>query len=210
MASSTTSPNEILGSPKIFKPVKALLPWEDPKKSGAILAGATVVYFLLEMSGYTMLYLIPTLMLVAVIASFVFSYGSRFLGRSHAAIKIPELDDTAARQISANIQFASNRAGAVANKVLSGEEPASTLKVAAGLYLVSYVGRFFHVFTLAYLVVVLAFTAPKVYQLKKTEIDQLLSTATRQAVEYKKVVEQQILSKLPPSLRPKAAVPKSE
>jgi hypothetical protein len=62
--------------------VKALLLWEDPKKSGAVLAGATVVYFLLEMSGYTMLYLIPTLMLVAVIASFVFSRGSRFLGRS--------------------------------------------------------------------------------------------------------------------------------
>jgi hypothetical protein len=61
--------------------VKALLLWIDTQKSGATLAGATVVYFLLEMSGYTMLYLIPTLMLVAVIASFVFSAGSRFLGR---------------------------------------------------------------------------------------------------------------------------------
>jgi hypothetical protein len=74
----------------------------------------------------------------------------RCLVRSHAPIKIPELDDTAARQISANIQFASNRAGAVANKVLSGEEPASTLKVSNDKlhFSCSYMFRFPPVFQL--------------------------------------------------------------
>lgn len=196
-----------MGSPKIPKPVKALLLWEDPYPSAAVMISATMMFVLLEISGYTMPYLIPTLLLVTVIASFVFHTGSRFLGRSHASLKIPELDDTAARQISANIQFAFNRVGAVGNKVLSGEEPFLTLKVALGLYMVSYVGKFFHLVSLLYVVTFMAFTVPKIYQLKQAEIDKLLSMAMRQMQEYYKVIETNVLNKLQ---KPKAAVPKSE
>lgn len=186
-----------MNGPKFPKPVKELLLWEDAKKSGAVMFGATLVYFMLEMSGYTMLFLIPMLMIVAVLASFVFSFAARFLGKSSLSVKIPELDDTAARQIASNIQYTHNRFSHVANKVLSGQELGLSLKVLVVLWLVSQIGKLFHVLTLAYLVVIVAFTVPKIYELKKTEIDQLLGTASRQMQEYYKVIEANVLSKIP-------------
>merc|ERR550537_2158287 len=111
-----------MNGPKFPKPVKELLLWEDVKKSGAVLAGTTLVYFMLEMSGYTMLYLVPSMMIVAVVASFVFSFGARFAGKSSVSVKIPELDDTAARQIATHIQYAHNRFSSAANMVLSWQD----------------------------------------------------------------------------------------
>jgi len=196
-----------MSSPKFPKPVKELLLWEDAKKSGAVLFGATAVYFVLEKSGYTMLFLVPALMIVAVIASVVLSFGARFLGKSSMNVKIPELDDTGARQIATHIQYAHNRFSAVANKALSGEELGKSLKVVGALWVVAQIGKLFHVLTLAYLVVFTAFTIPKIYQLKKPEIDQLLVTAKRQMQEYYKVIETNVLSKLP---KGKAASPKTQ
>lgn len=204
---TSTCPLEYMNGPKFPKPVKELLLWEDVKKSGAVLAGATLVYFLLEKSGYTMLFLIPMLMIVAVIASFVFSFAAKFLGKSSLSIKIPELDDTAARQIASHIQYTHNRFSCAANKVLSGEDMMMSLKVLLVLYLVSQIGKHFRVLTLAYLVVFMAFSVPKIYQMKKTEIDQLLVTAKRQMQEYYKVIETNVLSKLPKS---KAASAKTQ
>ena len=50
-------------------------------------------------------------------------------GRSSVSVKIPEIDDTAARQIAAHIQYAHNRFSSTANMVLSWQDWAMSAKV---------------------------------------------------------------------------------
>lgn len=166
---------------------KAMVMWEDPKKSGAVFGGATMLYYFLERSGYTAISLVSNMLLLAVIGSFLWSSASRFMNKESLKLHIPEIDDTTARALAEHFQTGFNKAGVYGNRVLTGGEPILTLKTAALLYVVSSFGGFFHFWTLCYTVVFLAFTTPKIYEMKKTEIDQLMAKASKQLGAYGEV-----------------------
>ena len=60
---------------------KDLVMWTDPKKTGAVFGGATLLYYFLEQSGYTAISLVSNVLLLAVIGSFLWGTASRFMGK---------------------------------------------------------------------------------------------------------------------------------
>lgn len=58
-----------------------LVMWKDLKKSGAVLAGATAVYFLFEHSGFTLIEMWATAALVVTLACTLWSAICGYLGR---------------------------------------------------------------------------------------------------------------------------------
>ena len=76
--------------PSLLRPavVDALL-WRDPKLSGAILAGTTVVYILLQHSGRTLLSLTSYGALVVIFAFFFAVHGARLLNRCVCSAEPP-------------------------------------------------------------------------------------------------------------------------
>lgn len=57
----------------MFPQVLDLALWKKPQHSGAVLAAATVVYFLFEKLKYTVLSLVCTLLLVFVLGCFAYT-----------------------------------------------------------------------------------------------------------------------------------------
>jgi len=170
---------------------KDLVMWTDPKKTGAVFGGATLLYYFLEQSGYTAISLVSNVLLLAVIGSFLWSSASRFMGKAMFKIHIPEIDEATTRSLATTFQSAFNKAGAYGNRVLSGSEPVLTLKTAGVLYVASKFGGFFHFWTLCYTVVFSAFVLPKVYVMKKTEIDALVAQGSKQIEAYTAVLKEQ-------------------
>lgn len=169
---------------------KALVMWQDPKKTGAMFGGSTLIYYFLEQSGYTAISLVSNLLLLAVIGSFLWSSASRFMNKPSLSLHVPEIDEQTARTLAEHFQTGFNKAGLYSNRVLSGTEPILTLKTAGVLYVVSRFGGWFHFWTLCYMVVFCVFTVPKVYEMKQTEIDQLLAKASKQLGAYSDVLKQ--------------------
>jgi len=55
--------------------------WKNPKKSGAVLGGATALYVLFELSTYTLIEMMSTAALVFILASSLWSFVAVHLGR---------------------------------------------------------------------------------------------------------------------------------
>ena len=58
-----------------------LLLWRDPKKSGVVLAGATLAYLLLEWSHFSLLSTVANTLLVAVSVAFLWNNIANFTSR---------------------------------------------------------------------------------------------------------------------------------
>jgi hypothetical protein len=61
--------------------VEDLLLWRDPKKSGVVLAGATLAYLLLEWSHFSLLSIVANTLLVAVSVAFLWNNIANFTHR---------------------------------------------------------------------------------------------------------------------------------
>jgi hypothetical protein len=58
---------------------KALVLWEDAKKTGVVVSGVTVAYYFMEHSGSTLIALLCNLLMCATIASFLFTHVTNLL-----------------------------------------------------------------------------------------------------------------------------------
>lgn len=54
---------------------------QDPKKSGVVLGGATLLYLILDVSGLSLLSIVANTLLIAVSISFLWNNIASFTGR---------------------------------------------------------------------------------------------------------------------------------
>lgn len=184
--------------------VKQLVMWEDPKKTGGLLAGSTLFYMVIERSGYTMLTLTANTLLLVVISCFLWANLSTILGRSGPPIPKIEISEATARAIADKSAASINKACAFGYAVLSGSDIMLSVKSAAGLWFVGKVGAWFNFWSLCYFVVLSCLTVPKVYIAKQKEIDEVAAIGMQHAKTYYAVVEKAIMAKMP------KAAPKTE
>lgn len=90
-----------------------------------------------------------------------------------------------------------NRCIALVHRMLTGKDVVLTGKVLSVLYVVSRLGKVFSVLTWAYVVVIVAFSVPKLYELKKHEIDRGLSQASNQAQRFNEQYVAPSIAKIP-------------
>ena len=87
--------------------------------------------------------------------------------------------------------------------VLLGKDAASTLKLAGILYVIGKIGSYFHSATLIYIIILGFFSVPKVYVLKKKEIDEVYAIAMEHINKYYTLVKEIAMEKIQ-MLKPKA------
>lgn len=151
-----------------------LLLWKEPVKSGAALFGATALYVLLDWTTWSLLSILSTVALVAIIVSFTWSSIAGFLNR--AGPPVPSIlregvSEGQAKHLLEECIPLLNKALALAYRLASGKDFALTVQAVLVLFMVSKLSSRISVLSSAYLVVLLAFSAPKLYELKRTEID---------------------------------------
>ncbi|KIY96115.1 hypothetical protein MNEG_11847 [Monoraphidium neglectum] len=205
--------------PAALQPVEDLLLWRDIPKSAAALGVITALYLLLEWSGIPLLTTISNAGLVASLVALVWAVASRPLGFPGPADKLPAVlktgvDEVAAKQLAEKLRVNLNKALAVVRRIATGEEPLLTLKAAAALFVIGWLGRLASPVGLLFTAVLLAFILPKVYELRKDDVDAGLETARSHAERHlttaKSKVEEVVSRFTPRKGPPPAAADKTE
>lgn len=160
------------------KDVEALLLWRDPKKSGAVLAGITLAYVVFHWWKISVLTLVANALLVSVMVAFLWNNVASITHRS--GVPLPPIlkngiSETDAKAFAVRATDGINTALAYVRRLASGKDVFLSLQAAAVLFLVAKIGARFTILGLTYAVTLLAFTIPKVYELKKDEIDEVSS-----------------------------------
>lgn len=201
----TTPTNQRLGNNRVSLPVgnkdvEGLLLWRDVRKSGVVLAGITLAYILLEWSNLSLLKIVSHSLLAVVTLSFLWSNIANFTNK--AGVPIPAfvrngVSESQVRQFAETAVGPINRILAFVKRILSGQEVVLSIQVALALYIFGRLGGVFTSLALVYTVVLLAFSVPKAYEMKKDEVDDVLNSVQKQSTSIYKQYAEPYVQRIP-------------
>lgn len=154
--------------------IEDVLLWRDPKRSGIVLGGLTVAYLIANYMVKNPVVVLATVLQVAVLACFLWNLIAGFLKKP--GVPVPRvvsqgISEGEAKDAAARYAVYANKFLGLLERVIGGKDVILTLQIAGALYVVAKVAAVVSPLTLAYLGVLLLFSLPKLYELKKDEID---------------------------------------
>ncbi|KAM4017524.1 reticulon-3 isoform 3-T4 [Anomaloglossus baeobatrachus] len=187
--------------------VHDLLFWRDVKKSGMVFGGSMVL--LLSLAAFSIISVISYLILalLTVTISFrIYKSVMQAVQKSDEGHPFKSLLDKDITLSSECLQKKANASLAHVNSALKYivrlflvEDLIDSLKFALLMWLMTYVGAVFNGITLLILGVLIAFTAPIVYEKYKVQIDHYVSLVQ----SHVKSITEKIQAKLPAALKKK-------
>lgn len=196
--------------PGVSQDVSDLLLWRDPKKSGVVFVVLMAIFALptnnmiFQLVGYQKgppplcsLFLVLAL---AVTILNVWSLASKSTGKLppplpnvlHEGVTETEAKDF----VTASLKYI-NPVLEIAGKAAGGQDPAFAAKVGAGLLLAAWVLSFMSLSLLTTIVVLAAFTLPKLYEMRRDDADRLGGVAQNKFKELYAKVDEAIFKKIP-------------
>jgi len=178
-----------------------LIYWRDVKKSGVVF-GSTMIT-LLALAFYSVVSVLAYLALAVMMVTLSFSVYKKVLGavqKSQDGHPFKQYMDMCVALPEERVHQVVDLVLAHVNVVMANvrrlflvEDIVDSIKFALMLWVLTYIGSWFNGLTLIILATVTIFTAPKVYQTHKTQIDNYLELAMGHVM---KVVEQ-VKAKIP-------------
>jgi len=210
---------DIIKKDPVYPDVVQVVYWRDPIKSGIIFGILNFVYFLLTIAEYSVVTIISYLLLSFLAVAFGYSQyvvlkASWLQGKKVENPFVERFKDetfhiskkAAEQHLDTAVDLLNLLIGRIRDALFCVDLVYS-LKFAFRVYLLATLGNWFSGYTLAYLVTLVAFIWPRLYEEKQKEIDHFYGLAVAQIKTYVELG----LSKLPPSvtsrfpaLKPKA------
>jgi len=199
MSGATPSDTQRVSLP-VDNRVEKLLLWRHPLDSGLALTVVTAAYFFLVWSNRSLVSLLATTASIAVATSFVWASLAAFLNKPGPPMPRILQEGVSEGDLKGLVEEYTpllNKGIALAHRVFTAKDAVLAAKVIGVLFVISKLGKVFSVLTWAYVVVLLAFSLPKIYELKKHEIDSGLSQAQSQAQKIHSQYVAPNLAKIP-------------
>lgn len=171
--------------------------WRDKYLSAGTLGGSTLIWFLLEKSGYTFVTLMCNILMFVVVILFVWANVAALLNRNGPPVPELSLSEDFVFSTARLIREELNRALGVARDVALGKDFKLFLKVIATLYIVSTVTSWFNFLTCVWIGIVLLHIVPFIYDKYEDVIDHHAKNAADTASYHYRRVDDAILSKIP-------------
>ncbi|KVH95363.1 reticulon-like protein B1 [Cynara cardunculus var. scolymus] len=182
------------------KPADVLL-WKDKKVSGGLLGGVTLIWFLFEVLEYHFLTLVCHSIILTLAIFFLWSNASTFINKSPPKIPHVVIPEKPLMQIVSALRIEINRGFAVIRDIASGKDLKKFLSVIAGLWFVSIIGSCYNFLTLIYIIFVVLFSVPVIYDKYEDKIDPLAEKAWIEIKKQYAVLDKKVLSKIPRSMK---------
>lgn len=178
------------------KPADLIL-WRNKKLSASVLGGATLVWILFEVLEYRLLTFAGHFLIMGLAGLFIYSKVLAFIHKS--APKIPEVSipEDLTIKIARSLCYEINRAFAVLRQIGLGHDLKKFLMVLAGFWFLSILGSCCNFLTLSYIVFVLIYTLPVLYEKYEDKIDFYAEKAEIEAKKYYAIANEKYLSKIP-------------
>nr|XP_024390439.1 reticulon-like protein B10 [Physcomitrium patens]XP_024390440.1 reticulon-like protein B10 [Physcomitrium patens]XP_024390441.1 reticulon-like protein B10 [Physcomitrium patens]XP_024390442.1 reticulon-like protein B10 [Physcomitrium patens]XP_024390443.1 reticulon-like protein B10 [Physcomitrium patens]PNR43434.1 hypothetical protein PHYPA_015815 [Physcomitrium patens] len=171
--------------------------WKDRNLSAIILGGSTLVWFLLEKSGYTFLTLLSNILMFSVIILFVWANVAALLNRAGPPVPELSLSEDFVLRTASTVRVELNKALSIARDVALGKDFKLFLKMVVLLWVVSTVTSWFNFLTCIWIGVVLLHVVPFVYDKYEDIIDLHAAKAVDAANIHYKKLDDAVLRKIP-------------
>ncbi|GLC33413.1 hypothetical protein PLESTB_000072900 [Pleodorina starrii] len=193
--------------PFVSKNVESLVLWRNPKESGIAFGSATAAFLAYVLNPFPASTVICYAVAIASLATFLWAQMGNFVSKGGPpvpAVLARGLSQDEAHKVVDAALPAVNKAIATIGVLASGKDLKLSLLVVAASYSAARVFAVIGPITLVYLVVLVAFTTPKLYELKQEEIDKVLAAAKNKFDELTTKFSE-IVSKIPKAAPPKKA-----
>ncbi|KAE8736422.1 Reticulon-like protein B1 [Hibiscus syriacus] len=166
--------HQVLGA---GKPADILL-WRNKRVSGAVLGGVTAFWFLFEVIDYHLITLVCHILILSLSVLFLWSNASHFINNSPPTIPEAVISEKCLLKAASCLLSEINRAAV------------------AGLWFVSVLGSCFNFLTLVYVVFLLLYTVPVLYEKYEDKVD---AHAEKAMIEIKKqyvILEKKVMANI--------------
>ncbi|XVE49250.1 hypothetical protein DITRI_Ditri01bG0067800 [Diplodiscus trichospermus] len=178
-------------------PVADVLLWRKWYGGVVMLASATTFWYLFERAGYNFLSFVANVLLLLVVILFFWAKSASLLNRPLPPLPNLEISDKTVAKVADELQVWINYVLSIAHDIAIGRNLKLFFKVAAGLWLISWIGSLFNFLTLVYLGVILSLAVPLVYDKYQHHIDEKLSVTHRIIQTQYRKIDETVLRKLP-------------
>ncbi|GMJ12832.1 reticulon-like B 10 [Hibiscus trionum] len=162
-----------------------------------LLASSTMLWYLFERAGYNLLPFVANVLLLLLVILFLWAKSASLLNRPLPPLPNLEVSEKTVGMVADELHLWINHTLSAAHDIAIGSDLKFFLKVAVGLWLVSYIGSFFKFLTLVYIGVVLSLSVPVVYDKYRHFIDEKLRATHRIIqMQYRKI-DEMVFRKLP-------------
>ncbi|OWM78783.1 reticulon-like protein B8 [Punica granatum] len=148
--------------------------WRNKKISGSVLVGATVVWILFEWLNYNFLSIVCFLLILGMLAQFLWANASGFLNRSSKEVPRLVLPDELFINIGHSVGIEVNRALAFLQDVAVGGNLKQFLAVVGSLFAAAIIGSWFNFLTVLYIGFIAAHTLPVLYEKYEDQVDDFV------------------------------------
>ncbi|PNW83154.1 hypothetical protein CHLRE_06g308950v5 [Chlamydomonas reinhardtii] len=202
---STAPVKKPVNLPFLPKDVEDLVLWRKPKEAGAIFGGATAAYLAYVYNPFNGFTIVSYLLSIISLALFLWSHLGHFVSRSGPPVPeflVKGVTQEQARQVADAALPVVNKALGYVGVLASGKDLKTSSLVVVGSYTAGRIFALASPFTLAYVVVVLAFVLPKAYEAKQDEVDKVLAVVKAKVDEAVTAFNNNVLSKIPKAQPP--------
>ncbi|GIL92320.1 hypothetical protein Vretimale_19579 [Volvox reticuliferus] len=207
MSAAVATEKKQVHIPFISKNVEGLILWRNPKQSGFAFAGANLAFLAYVLNPFPATTIICYAVAIASFATFIWASIGHFVSRSGPPV--PAMltrglsEEEAKRFVDAALPTV-NKVLAFLGVLAAGTDFKFSLGMVFGSYALVHLFALISPAVLIYIVVVLAFSAPKVYEMNLEQIERVASLCKTKSSEliaqFKEVV-----SKIPRASPPKKA-----
>ncbi|XP_022763444.1 reticulon-like protein B11 isoform X2 [Durio zibethinus] len=188
-----TSVHQALGGGKVAD----VLLWRKWSGGVVLLVSATTLWYLFERAGYNFLSFVANVLLLLVVILFFWAKSASLLNRPLPPLPNLEISEKTVGRVADELQVWINYVLSIAHDIAIGRNLKLFLKVAVGLWLVSYIGSLFNFLTLVYVGVILSLSVPLIYDKYQHHIDEKLSVTHRIIQTQYRKIDETVLRKLP-------------
>ncbi|XP_010931411.1 reticulon-like protein B6 isoform X2 [Elaeis guineensis] len=178
------------------KPADIVL-WRNKQMSASILAGVTVLWLLFECIGYHFLTFICHSLIFFLVVLFLWSNAASFVNRPPPNFPEVILPEDLFLSIVHSVRHKVNETFAIFRYVASGKDLKKFLMVVTGLWVLSKMGSWFSFLTFFYIVFVLLYSLPALYEKYEDQVDAAAEKAIIQMNKQYAVLDEKLLCKIP-------------
>ncbi|XP_047322915.1 reticulon-like protein B11 [Impatiens glandulifera] len=157
--------------------VADVLLWRRRVGSVFILVASTSLWLLFERAGYNILSFVSNVLLLLVVILFLWAKCASLLNRPLPPLPNLEISQEYVLVLADTIQPIVNCVLSVAREIAVDGNLKLFLKVAFGLWVISFIGSFFNFITLVYLGILVSLSLPALYEKYQDPVDDKLTVA---------------------------------
>ncbi|CAD6271509.1 unnamed protein product [Miscanthus lutarioriparius] len=178
------------------KPADLFL-WRNKRISGGVLAGATAIWLLFEVMDYHLLTLLCHCLILTLAILFLWSNATTFINKSPPNIPEVKIPEDLAVNVARSLRYEINRGLASLREIGQGHDLKKFLIVIAGLWILSVLGSCCNFLTLSYIVFMVLYTVPVLYEKHEDKVDAFGEKAMVELKKYYAIFDEKCLSKIP-------------